>query len=143
MKRAGSIRRRVQAAIALIERDGAYLICRRLDEDVLGGYWEFPGGKRRVGESWPACLRRELREELGIAVRALRLCEEVRHRDPARSLLLKVYACRIARGNPKPIAAQALRWVSAARLDRYRFPPANRALLDRIVRGHYRNGRPV
>lgn len=133
MKRHRAAARHVQAAIALIMRDGRYLICRRRDADVLGGYWEFPGGKRRVGESWRSCLERELREELGVTVRALRSREAIRHRYPARSLFLKVYACRIARGTPRPIAALALRWVAASELVRYRFPPANRLLLEHLA----------
>ena len=122
------------AAIALIKRRGRYLICRRRDGDVLGGYWEFPGGKREPHEPWTACLRRELREELGVAVRALRMLTTLRYRYPDGTVSLKVYACSIARGTPRPLAAQTLRWVSSAQLRRYRFPPANRRLLGRLTR---------
>ncbi|MBI3455027.1 MAG: NUDIX domain-containing protein [Candidatus Rokubacteria bacterium] len=72
--------RPVQSAIALIERRGRLLICRRRPGGFLGGYWEFPGGKRRPGERWAACLRRELREELGVSVGRLRPLMVIRHR---------------------------------------------------------------
>ena len=52
---------RVQVALAVIERRGRYLICRRRADDHFGGYWEFPGGKKDAEESWEACVRRELR----------------------------------------------------------------------------------
>ena len=121
------------AAIAVIERRGRYLICRRRAGSFLGGYWEFPGGKRKPRESWEACLRRELHEELGIAVRTLRSVVSMRYRYPGRPMFVfRVYRCTIARGTPRPLAAATLRWVSPSQLVRYRFPPANRRLIARL-----------
>jgi mutator protein MutT len=125
--------KRLHAAIAVIERRGRYLICRRHAHDSFGGCWEFPGGKRESGESWEACLRRELLEELGVAIRAIRPFGRLRHRFPDGTVSFRVFRCRIARGTPRPLDAQALRWVPARRLRRYRFPPANRPLLDRLM----------
>ncbi len=123
----------IQAALAVIERRGRCLICRRRPGDVLGGYWEFPGGKRRAGESWVVCLRRELREELGVRVTRAVVFQRVRSRGPQRShVLFVVFRCSIA-GRPRPLAARALRWVPLNHLGRYRFPPANRAILERLA----------
>jgi mutator protein MutT len=123
----------VGAAIAVIERRGRVLICRRRRGEFLGGYWEFPGGKREPGESWEACLRRELREELGVAVRGVRLLMRLRHRYRNRPVFVfRVYRCVVAGGTPRPLAAAALRWVPRGRLSRYRFPPANRPLLAKL-----------
>ena len=122
------------AALAVIERRGRILICRRWRGGFLGGYWEFPGGKRDPGESWEACLRRELKEELGIAVAGVRPLCRLRHRYPGRPVFVfQVFRCRIARGQPRPLEASALRWVARNALPRYRFPPANRALLERLA----------
>lgn len=120
---------RLQVAIAIIERRGRCLICRRRAWDSYGGLWEFPGGKRRAGEVWAACLRREVREELGVAVTRLREWGGWRFRDEAGTVSFRVFRCAIGRATPKPLAAQALRWVPWARLARYRFPPANRRLI--------------
>lgn len=126
--------RPIQVALAVIERRGRYLICRRRSGGVLGGYWEFPGGKRRPGESWTVCVRRELREELGISATRANVFQRVRHRDPrgVRRYFV-VFRCAIA-GRPRPLAARTLRWVPVARLGRYRFPPASRAILERLAR---------
>ena len=124
--------RHIQAALAVIERRGQLLICRRRKDDFLGGFWEFPGGKREPGESWEACLRRELREELGVAVKSLRPFTTVRYRYAPHSIFFKVYRCAIAGGWPKPLDAAAMRWVPRERLSRYRFPPANRLLLEKL-----------
>ena len=122
------------AALAVIERSGRYLICRRKRGQFLGGYWEFPGGKREPGESWTSCLRREVREELGVTVAGITPLCRLRHRYPGRPVFhFHVFRCRIARGLPRPLAAEAIRWVLPERLARYKFPPANRPLLDRLV----------
>ncbi|MBI2495660.1 MAG: (deoxy)nucleoside triphosphate pyrophosphohydrolase [Candidatus Omnitrophica bacterium] len=125
-------RRHLRAAVAVIERRGRLLICRRRTGDSFGGCWEFPGGKCESGESWEVCLRRELREELGIAVRILTVCGSMRHEFADGVVSFRVFRCVIARGRPRPLAARALRWVKPDQLSRYRFPPANRLLVARL-----------
>ena len=119
----------VPVAVAVIERRGRYLISQRHPGGHLGHYWEFPGGKRRVGETWIACLRRELMEELGIKVRPLSCLEPVRFRYPDRMVYLKIFRCAITAGTPAPLDCQQVRWVPAGGLRRYRFPPADRRLI--------------
>ena len=133
----------IHAAIAVIERRGRYLICRRRLDDSLGGYWEFPGGKREPRESWEGCLRRELREELGIFVRDVRPYGRMRYRYPNGTVAFRIFRCAIAKGEPKPLDAMALQWISRDRLVKYRFPPANQPLVDRLLgrlRGSDRDG---
>ena len=64
-----SLRTSIEVAAGLVFRDGQLLITQRRMQDHLGGLWEFPGGKREVNESFEDCLRRELKEELGIEVK--------------------------------------------------------------------------
>ena len=125
--------RNLHVAIALIERRGRYLICRRSPNGHLGGYWEFPGGKREPGESWERCLRRELHEELAVRIKAIRTHGRMRYRYADRAISFKVFRCSIASGRPRPLSAQAVRWVPSRRFSRYRFPPADRQLIRRLV----------
>ena len=135
MPNANSRRRlRLQAAVAIIERRGRVLICQRHAHDTFGGCWEFPGGKREPGESWEACLRRELREELGIAVRGIRSYGRMRHDFKDGTVSFRVFRCVIAHGVPRPLDAQALKWVALQHLIRYQFPPANQGILRRLSR---------
>ena len=135
MSKRRRVKRRLHAAIAVIERRGRMLICQRRAEDSFGGCWEFPGGQREAGESWEACLRRELREELGVSVRAIRPYSRMHHEFPDGTVFFRVFRCALARGRPRPLDAQALRWIQARELGRYQFPPANRALIARLSRG--------
>ena len=122
----------IQAAIAVLERRGRVLIARRLSTDHLGGVWEFPGGKRRVGETWTACLRRELAEELGLRVVSPRRIATIRFRYPDRRVHLAVFRCTTLRGGPSSRRGQVMRWVARQALGRYRYPAANRELVARL-----------
>ena len=127
-------RKRIHAAVAVIERRGAILICQRHDHDSFGGCWEFPGGKREPGESWERCLRRELREELGVSVQAISPYGWMHHDFMDGTVSFRVFRCAIARGTPRPLDAQAIQWVLPHELANYPFPPANRALIQRLAK---------
>ncbi len=49
---------------AVIRRDGKVLLAKRPSKGLLGGMWEFPGGKIEKDETLEECLAREIREEL-------------------------------------------------------------------------------
>lgn len=127
--------RKLQVAVALIERRGRYLICRRRPGSHLAGCWEFPGGKRRAGEPWRACLHREIAEELGVRVTRVSPVGALRYRYPDRSISFRVFRCALVKGHPKPFVHKELRWVPSRQLSRYRFPPANGALVRYLKDG--------
>ncbi len=122
----------VRGAIGVIERDGKVLIQRRRRGAHLGGLWEFPGGKRKPGESAAACVRREIKEELGLVVRVGASLGQLCYDDPERRVRLSAYRCHYVSGRPKPLGSAAVRWVSREQLARYPFPPANVPLLRRL-----------
>lgn len=123
----------VDVAAALIEREGRYLIARRRDDAVLGGFWEFPGGKRRTGESLQACLVREVREELGVEVAVGELCERVVHAYPHATVALHIFRGILVSGVPRAIGCAETRWVGLPELGDYRFPPANAPIIRRLM----------
>jgi len=126
--------RRVEVAAALIFHQGRLLITRRPAGSHLAGLWEFPGGKREPGESFEACLVRELEEELGIRVNVMRLWSTVEHTYPEVHVTIRFYLCRWTGGEPRPLGCAALKWVDRRRLRRHRFPPADARLLEQLVR---------
>lgn len=125
--------KRVDAAIALIERRGRLLICRRPAHVRFGGYWEFPGGKRRPRETWAACARREVREEVGLALKRLRPVGTLKHQRQGQVYYLAVFYAVAPSGRAQALESQETRWVKPATLGRYKFPPANRPLLRAII----------
>ncbi len=127
----------IEVACAVIQEAGKILIARRRPEDHLGGFWEFPGGKRIACESLGACLERELLEELGVRVKLGRLLKRIDYAYPKKRVSLYFYQCQLVNGRPAPRAAVELRWVAPFELHGYPFPPADEAFLrdlPRIVR---------
>ena len=116
-------------AAGLIFRQGRVLIAQRRPGDHLGGLWEFPGGKREAGESFEACLKRELKEELAVDVEPRQLLLALTHCYPEKTVHLRFYQCDCPVGEPQAIGCHALAWVSVSELDRYPFPAADEKLL--------------
>jgi len=124
----------IEVAAALIrDSAGRYLITQRRRGSHLEGLWEFPGGKLEAGESPPRALRRELGEELGAAFEIGKLVETVRWEYPDRTIILHFYDCRVESGVIEPREGQAMLWVAPDRLGTYDFPPADRALIERLA----------
>ena len=122
----------VEVAAGLLFRDGNLLITQRRPREHLGGLWEFPGGKREPGETLQECLRRELREELGIEVEVGELLDFVTHEYPEKTVRLTFYRCAWLRHEPRALGCQAFAWVTAAQLAEYAFPPADQKLLQKL-----------
>ena len=118
----------VVVTAAVIERDGAYFVTRRQRGVHLEGLWEFPGGKCEPGESLEDCLRRELREELGVEAEVGREIFTVTHEYPERSVELHFMACTL-HGTPAPLLGQEMRWVRREGLRSLQFPPADDELI--------------
>jgi mutator protein MutT len=118
---------------AVIEREGRFLITRRLAATHLAGYWEFPGGKCEPDEGHEACLRRELVEELGVDAEVGVEIVVTEHVYPERAVRLHFRACRIA-GEPRPLLGQEMRWVTREEMRSLLFPEADRALIDLLER---------
>jgi A/G-specific adenine glycosylase len=107
------------ATAGVLRQGRRVLIARRPRGGLLGGLWEFPGGKRRRGETPEACLRRELLEELGVRVTVGENIGQVRHAYSHFTVTVHAFECRLTRGQPAALEHDALRWVTPSRLARY------------------------
>jgi 8-oxo-dGTP diphosphatase len=125
-------------AAALVDAQGRVLLQQRPEGRAMAGLWEFPGGKVEEGELPEAALARELEEELGIAVAPADLGPACFASAPLgeRHLVLLLYVCRVWEGEPRPLHAEALKWLGPAEMDPEEMPPADRplnALLQRLL----------
>ncbi|HWB12236.1 MAG TPA: (deoxy)nucleoside triphosphate pyrophosphohydrolase [Pirellulales bacterium] len=123
-------------AVAVVEREGCYLVGRRPDGVPLAGLWEFPGGKVEPGETPEDAAARECREEAGLEVEVGAPYATVDHQYNHGRLLLHFFACRPL----DPAAAPKPRfcWIPAARLAELPFPEANASLIKELVAKEFR-----
>ena len=118
---------------AVVERDGAFLLTRRLEGTHLAGTWEFPGGKCEPDESHEACLSRELIEELGVDAEIGDEIFAITHAYPERTVELHFRKCTLS-GEPVPQIGQEMRWVRREDLGALEFPEADRELIEMLRR---------
>jgi 8-oxo-dGTP diphosphatase len=126
-------RKHVVVTAAVIERDGRFLVTRRLSGTHLAGMWEFPGGKCELGETPEECLRREIREELGVGITVgPKLLANAYDYDD-RTVELLFFSCDLD-GEPSPQLRQEMQWVSRADLRALDLPPADAELIAMLTK---------
>lgn len=127
-------------AAALVWKGPRLLIARRPEEGLLGGLWEFPGGKVESGETPAEAAGREVREELGIEVEVLDKVAAIDHAYSHFRITLHLFHARWTEGAlpSREDPSGSPRWVLPAELTRYAFPAANQAVIRRLVLGEER-----
>lgn len=115
--------------VGVIERNGRLLIDKRRSEGLLGGLWEFPGGKKRPDESLEEALRREVLEEIGIGIRVEEPIATVDHAYSHFRIRLHAFRCAYVSGTPRCLGCDDVKWVRPGDLGRYAFPAANKKII--------------
>ena len=122
-----------QIGVAVITDDqGNILIDRRKQEGLLGGLWEFPGGKIEPDETVEDCVSREIREELDIEIEVGSHLITIEHTYTHFKVTLNVFNCKHLSGDPKPLESDEVKWVTLDEIDQYPFPKANSQIIDAI-----------
>ena len=101
---------------------------------MLGGLWEFPGGKVQDGEDLPACLRREICEELGAEIEVGALLGVYRHAFTHFRVTLHAFRCTLVRPEPRPIQVADIRWVRAEEMASYPMGKIDRQISKELLR---------
>jgi A/G-specific adenine glycosylase len=123
----------ITVTAAIIQQDGQVLIAQRPPYGLLGSLWEFPGGKQQDGEDLPACLRREICEELGAEIEVGAPAGVYRHAYTHFRLTLHAFYCRLQSGEPRPVEVAALRWVLPGELADYPMGKVDRQIARKLL----------
>jgi A/G-specific adenine glycosylase len=118
---------------AVIIQDGKVLIACRPLRGLLGGLWEFPGGKQQDGEDLPACLRREICEELGVEIEVGAQLGVYQHAYTHFRVTLYAFYCTLLHGEPRPVQADDMRWVCPVELPQYPMGKIDRKISQTLV----------
>lgn len=119
--------------VGIIWHKGRIFIDQRPENGLLGGLWEFPGGKQEDGETLEECLEREILEELDIQVKVDKHFLTVRHAYTHFKITLHSFQCKLLKGAPKPQKAVDWKWVRPQEMTKYAFPKANKRILETLL----------
>ena len=125
----------VVGAAVTMNRKGEVLIAQRKQDDMLGGLWEFPGGKQESGETIEECIARELKEELGIKTTVGAFFITVRHAYSHFTMTMHVYCTKIISGRPRPIHCADYAWVKIPDLEKYAYSKADLMVVEKLQQG--------
>jgi A/G-specific adenine glycosylase len=121
----------------IIRWDDRLLITRRPARGLLGGLWEFPGGKLEGGEDLEGCLKREIREELGIDIEVGVHLTSVEHAYTHFRITLHAFECRYKGGRIQLIGVDDYRWIFPRELDGFALPAADHKIIDLLKAREY------
>ncbi|MFH2133248.1 MAG: A/G-specific adenine glycosylase [bacterium] len=112
-------------AVGVVLKKDRLLITLRKPEGLLGGLWEFPGGKTQPGESNRQACIREIREETGLEIEVEQSLTIIRHAYTHFKIMMEVFICRYVAGRVRLNGPVAHRWIHFGQIPQYPFPKAN------------------
>lgn len=119
-------------AAAICTKEEKVLITKREALSQYGGYWEFPGGKLEPNESPEEALKREMQEELGIAVNVERIFDAIHHGRDDQETLVLFYRCEWTGGTPQALGNDGFAWRAPCEIERDTFLPQDAPVLQRL-----------
>lgn len=123
----------LEVVAGIVWRQGRILASLRPEEKILGGYWEFPGGKVEAGESLEEALIRELREEVSIEAQTVSYWKSSEYKYPQGPVLMHFLHVNSFKGEAKPLENQTLRWVYPHEALEMEFLPPDLPLLKNLA----------
>ena len=119
--------------VGVVYKNKRVLITRRKSEGLLGGLWEFPGGKILSGEKTEAACIREIQEEVNLVVEIDRYLTRVKHAYTHFKIVMDVFICKFVSGRVRLNGPVDYRWLKLHELDQYPFPKANRKFIPLFI----------
>ena len=124
----------VEVVAALIWDNDKFMICQRPVHKARALLWEFVGGKVEPGETKEQALIRECQEELAITLSVGDIFIDVMHEYPDITVHLTLFNATIVEGVPQKIEHNDIKWITPGEIPAYEFCPADKEILDKIVR---------
>ncbi|MCP4577030.1 MAG: NUDIX domain-containing protein, partial [Deltaproteobacteria bacterium] len=119
-------------AVGVIWKNSRVLITQRKPEGLLGGLWEFPGGKIRNGETPSGACIREIKEEVNLVVETEDRIACIRHAYTHFKIVMDVFPCNYRNGKIKLRGPVDFKWIQLHEINRFPFPGANRKFIPLI-----------
>jgi A/G-specific adenine glycosylase len=111
--------------VGVVYKSSHVLITRRKPEGLLGGLWEFPGGKIGKHERPEQACVREIKEEVNLTVAVTGYIAQVKHAYTHFKIIMEVFSCRYVSGEVRLNGPVDFRWIDLKEINQYPFPRAN------------------
>ena len=119
-------------SVGLVWKENKILISKRHSNVMLGGLWEFPGGKIKEGESAKECVKREIKEELNVNVSVGKKINTIKHAYTHFTIELTAYHCQYESGEADTVDCADFKWIKTSQIDSLPFPKANHKIFNKI-----------
>jgi 8-oxo-dGTP diphosphatase len=123
-----------EACAAIIQNGTRVLVTRRKNDQSFPLKWELPGGHVEPKESRDVCLKREIKEELGVRIRSIEPYCTCQTRIGKKTIVIHYYLCRIAAGGIKRIEVRDFRWIEPSQHSPYNLSPPDKYVLQKLAR---------
>ena len=117
----------------VLNADGDVLIDQRINEGLLGGMWEFPGGKLEIDETPEDCMVRELKEELAIDVKLGPLYTNYTYKTEQITYDLYFFIIKSYIGKIRKIVHDKIKWLTLEEFKDYEILPGDGPLIEQLL----------
>ena len=121
--------------VGIAIHDGRALICKRKSGTVLAGWWEFPGGKVKSGETAVECVEREFEEEMGVKCSVDCYLDQTQWQYSHGTFIIKAYVVTLLSINVHANVHSICKWVPFDKLDSYEILPSNSLFVSHLKKG--------
>jgi A/G-specific adenine glycosylase len=116
---------------AVIWKNNQVYIQQRPESGLLGGLWEFPGGKQEADETLEQTAVREVQEETGMTIKLGNAFTPIDHAYTHFKITLHMFNATWLSGDAN--TNQPFVWVNPAQLNDYAFPKANGVIVKALM----------
>lgn len=127
-------------AIALVEKDGKFLLHRNENKGLLAGLWQFPKvvvdkthGADANQEDPKELLKKSIHEKFGLRVKVENQLPEQKYFFTHIHARMKPYRCSLVEAPASPFFPKAARWVRPSNFPRFAISTAMRRMAGQIT----------
>lgn len=121
-----------KVAVAIIENNNKFFCCKRPKGKIFSGFWEFPGGKVEIGESFETAIHREIKEELDSYIEIIKPVALIKHNYDFGQVEIKAYLAKLISKEIKLMEHEEGVWVTIDEFDRLQFPKATELIIEKL-----------
>lgn len=123
----------MEVSAAVFFYEGKVLLMRRAQGHSAAGGWEYPGGKLELGETGEQCLKRELKEELGIDAVIGDMIAATSYENGSNVIHLRAFQVVSYTGDISLVDHDMMEWVPTDRLLGHLQLPADAEISKTVV----------